>query len=181
MFSCKYWKHSFVLILLLISGPLMAADITFPYVQNFDGATPGNPGTLPANWDNVGGESTNTACAGYAQITQCFEWAVRTGGTPSNNVGPAGDHTSGSGNYVYVEASDNQNLTVQLRSPLIDLSSATSPELSFWVHRFNNGVSHTLHIDLTDDLGVALESSLLVINSANENARRRQFQSRYSY
>lgn len=58
--------------------------------ENFDGATPGNPGTYPPCWTDGGGTQV---------------WRVNNGTTPSVNTGPSGDNTTGFGNYMYCETS----------------------------------------------------------------------------
>ena len=34
-----------------------------------------------------------------------FKWILQTGSTESEDTGPSGDHTSGSGSYAYIETS----------------------------------------------------------------------------
>ena len=55
---------------------------TFPWTNNFDN------GTGLTNWTGDDGD-----------------WLLWSGYTYSNNTGPQGDHTTGSGNYWYIEAS----------------------------------------------------------------------------
>ena len=97
-------------------------------------------------------------------------------GTPSTVTGPNDDHTSpgnpGAGNYLYVEASGNNQpngATVELLSPSFDLTGTTDPRLEFWVHRNNAGGigSHALHIDVMDGAGTAtIANSVLVIDDS---------------
>ena len=58
------------------------------------------------------------------------------------NTGPSGDHTTGSGTYVFSEqiAFGTTPVTAQLKTPRIDLSPLTSPELSVWYHMFGNSI-----------------------------------------
>ena len=55
---------------------------TFPWTNDFDN------GVGLTNWTGDDGD-----------------WLLWSGYTYSNNTGPQGDHTTGSGNYWYVEAS----------------------------------------------------------------------------
>jgi len=60
------------------------------------------------------------------------------------------DHTSGTGNYVYVEDGFD-NDSVNLLSPCINISALCSPTLGFWYHSFNGTDTSkisTLHIDI---------------------------------
>ena len=78
-----------------------------------------------------------------------INWTLLSGATPSNNTGPSGDHTTGSGNYLYVEAS-NPNFPARLAElygPCIDLSGNTSAQLSFWYHLWGADMG-TLSLDI---------------------------------
>jgi len=67
-----------------------------------------------------------------------YHWGGGSAGTPSGGTGPAADRTTGSGNYVYVEATGGlANDTAILESPDIDMSALTAPELTFWLHMFS--------------------------------------------
>ena len=51
-----------------------------PYLEDFEGATPGTPGTLPVLWTN--------------ETDDDFDWYVNSGGTISSGTGAFGDHTT---------------------------------------------------------------------------------------
>ena len=99
------------------SSPVTTA---FPDTTNFDNFTNGTPGTLVDGWTNG--------------IFDSHDWWVQNGGTPSNNTGPAADHTSGSGNYMYIEASNFNNLDAVLLSKCFDIRNLNRAELSFFYH-----------------------------------------------
>jgi hypothetical protein len=84
-----------------------------PYSQNFDASNT----TVPNCWDASIGE-----------------WQVNTSGNSGPDYGVSGavDHTTGSGNYVWVDGSGNL-LTSELVSPQIDFSSLTTPTVGFWL------------------------------------------------
>jgi len=71
------------------------AQVTsFPYNENFDGGFTFGTGTT--DWINISGENSGTANT---------DWVLHTGATPSTSpIGPNADHTTGSGHYLYVEA-----------------------------------------------------------------------------
>lgn len=120
---------------------------TIPLTESFDSiATCGTS-------DNCGA----TVCpldSGWINLTNGsqdgIDWRVNANGTPSAGTGPAADHTSGTGNYIYLEASNG--CTAQeavLISPCIDLTGATVPQLSFWYHMNGTNVGE-LHVDVFD-------------------------------
>lgn len=79
-----------------------------------------------------------------------IDWRTDAGGTASVGTGPSGDHTSGSGNYLYLEASGGcEGRVASLVSPCIDLSGISAPTLSFWVHAYGVNMG-SLHVDLFD-------------------------------
>ena len=143
-----------------------AADATLPYTEDFDSLV-ANTNGMPGNWTQITGDGNDTNCSSV--IAACNDWIVDNNSTPSNNTGPSGDHT-GSGNYIYVEASGNSNATVELLSPSIELNGTNSPELTFWAHRYdgnNSGDSHELHLDIVDSTGnTVVQSDALVIDNS---------------
>ena len=82
--------------------------------------------------------------------TDDFDWTLNSGGTPSGSTGPAGDHTTGTGSYLYTEAS-NPNFPSRTAafSRCFDLSAANGATLGFWYHMFGAFMG-TLHVDVFD-------------------------------
>jgi PKD repeat protein len=79
-----------------------------------------------------------------------IDWRVDAGGTPSSATGPSGDHTTGSGNYLYLEASAGcEGQWASLVSPCIDLTGVSAPTLSYWYHMYGGDMGE-LHVDLFD-------------------------------
>jgi hypothetical protein len=78
-----------------------------------------------------------------------FQWLRYNTATPSSNTGPDVDHTSGSGYYMYCEASapNNPSKTAILTSPCFDLSGYTSVTMSFWRHMFGASMG-SLNVDV---------------------------------
>ena len=91
------------------------------------------------------------------------------------NTGPSGDHTSGNGGYVFARSGTPFTSTAdtELRTPLIDLDTLQSPQLTFWYHMFGD------HIDklriFIKPLGSAA-STLLTINGQQQTASNSNWQ-----
>jgi len=106
---------------------------TFPYSENFDAGF--------GLWTNVTGD--------------VFDWTRRSGSTPSSSTGPSGDHTTGSGFYVYTETSSPRvsGDTAILEGPCLDLSAATTATLTFWYNMFGSTMG-TLEAEVSTDCTV---------------------------
>lgn len=54
------------------------------------------------------------------------------------NTGPSGDHTTGSGGYAFTRSSSpwTSAVSTEMRTPLIDLDTLQSPELTFYYHMY---------------------------------------------
>ena len=114
---------------------IVATLTAFSQPFNFDSNTSGSTGILSNGW--------------VGSPTSGFAWVALSGPTTSPGTGPSGDHTSGSGIYMYTEAStpalagDSAFLT----SPSITVTGYTTPGLSFWYHMFGAGMGD-LYIDV---------------------------------
>lgn len=114
-----------------------SAISSFPYTENFDAFTPDNaaaepfaepnPNAFPNDWQNTVGDGA--------------DWYARSAATATGNTGPTADHTSGSGNYVFVEDGGNNNSAVSLVRPCMNLSSVSNAHLNYWVSSYNDGGS----------------------------------------
>lgn len=130
-------------------GPVLlltnCGTVTAPYSENFDiGFKEGGGGV------NAG--STISPCW-TRNRNSLYHWGGGTGTTPSSGTGPNGDHSSGTGSYVYVEASAGASGdTAVLESPSIDLSTLSQPELIYWLHMFSAvGASISLAVEILDN------------------------------
>jgi hypothetical protein len=126
------------------------ATFTVPYLENFDavstcGTSCGTVCTTPSSvsWTN------NTTDDG--------DWLVDANGTSSSNTGPSGDHTSGSGNYLYTEASGCSGDSKILTSPCFDVSGAVCPAMRVWYHMFGATMG-SFDVEVSFDLGVTWTS-----------------------
>lgn len=131
-----------------------------PYFENFDGSnfTASNggfndPGVIDQCW------ARNT--------TTQFHWRVGTGGTTSFGTGPSGDHTNGSGNYMFTESFGTSIVPI-LTSPNIDLSNLTSPEMNFWYHMFGPAIQ-SLQVEVRN-ISTSTWTNIATINGAQQNA-----------
>lgn len=111
------------------SGPLFGV----PFNQSFD------------SWSTCGtsNDCGSTVCIaqdGWLNLSSTQfdgnDFRTNNGTTPSTGTGPSQDNTSGTGNYLYTEASGScSNIEAILMSPCIDLSAVQLPELSFYFHK----------------------------------------------
>ena len=76
-----------------------------------------------------------------------FDWARRSGSTPSSNTGPSS--ASAGSFYAYVEASSPNypSKTTLLQGPCFDLSSLSNPSLTFDYHMYGSAVG-TLSLEV---------------------------------
>ncbi|MEZ4789769.1 MAG: M12 family metallo-peptidase [Flavobacteriales bacterium] len=74
----------------------------------------------------------------YQAVGDDMDWTWQTGSTPTASTGPTGDHTTGTGHYLYTESSspNSPSKVADLYGPCIDLSGLTSAELRFWYHLY---------------------------------------------
>lgn len=123
---------------------------SLPYTQNFDNFT---------NCSTAWGCETVTCglVQGWYNLpnqngADSIDWRTHNGNTGSGGTGPSGDHTSGSGKYLYLEGSGNggggcQNKEAQLHSPCFDLAGTNQPNISYWYHALGNAIG-SLHMDV---------------------------------
>ncbi|XP_072182121.1 MAM and LDL-receptor class A domain-containing protein 1-like [Diadema setosum] len=106
----------------------------------------------PNNQDTVFCDFEYNMCGWKQDTDDNFDWVRRKGSTPSSNTGPLVDHTTGSGFYMYFEASQGSGgSTARVRSSPL----ASTPEgacISFWLHMFGQSMG-TLKVSLYNSLG----------------------------
>jgi len=128
-----------LLLLLLLPFITLGQVNTFPWVRDFDN----------------GVELTNlTGDDG--------DWLVWSGSTLSNNTGPQGDHTTGLGNYWYVESSapSYPDMYFVSQTDTFDISQTPGQILSFWYHMYGNTMGE-LNIWISDDNGLTKIDSII--------------------
>eukprot|EP00795_Rhopilema_esculentum_P015056 gene15056-6221_t len=67
-----------------------------------------------------------------------FQWKRTSGGTPSSNTGPSGDHTSGSGYYLFVETSSPALSGDKARLLSQEFAATEGLCMSFWYHMYGS-------------------------------------------
>ena len=124
-----------------LSGVSVYNVLPAPYIETFDGLAIGASGSMTNGW-------TATPDIDY-------HWLANSGQTSSINTGPTGDHTTGSGNYMYTEASTPAVAgdMADLISWCIDLSPLTSPQLGFWYHKYGVDME-TMYITVVSSMGI---------------------------
>ena len=126
-----------------------ALNNAFPDTTDFDNFGVGNPGSIVDGWSNDPAGDDH-------------DWRVNTGGTVSSSTGPTADHTSGTGNYIYVEATGFFGRTANLFSKCLDLSNLNQPELEFYFHMLGATMGD-LHLDININ-GVEIRDIMPVIS-----------------
>ncbi len=117
-----------------------------PYIETFDGST----------WmiGSSGGVSDTIDDCWYRNSNTGYKWSVYNGTTSSGNTGPDQDHTSGTGNFIYVESSSTTPSVAEFVSPLIDVSALNTPYVAFWYHRFGSvATMGDMTVDVNDGKG----------------------------
>ena len=126
------WRKMRKLLILLLLPIFSFGQVnTFPWIHDFDNSVG------LTNWTNDDGD-----------------WLILSGPTWSNNTGPQGDHTTGSGNYWYVEASSPNypDMYFVSQTDTFDISQTPGQILSFWYHMYGDYMGE-LNIWLGDNNG----------------------------
>ncbi|XP_076601667.1 MAM and LDL-receptor class A domain-containing protein 1-like [Chaetodon auriga] len=82
-----------------------------------------------------------------------LDWLSRSGPTETPNTGPAGDHTTSKGNYLYIKSSPPslKGNMAQLKSPLLPSAGEKGYCFTFWHHMFGATVGSLRMILQTAD------------------------------
>ncbi len=120
---------------------------TLPYLESFDlfstCSTSNNCEATTCSLQNGWENAMNT-------LEDDIDFRTDANGTASSGTGPSGDHTTGNGNYLYLEASNCFSKTSQLLSPCFDLTNIVSPQASIW-YNMNGALMGELHFDVLVD------------------------------
>ncbi|PWI29899.1 peptidase S8 [Flavobacteriaceae bacterium LYZ1037] len=95
----------------------------------------------------------NTLGSWSQSTSDNFNWALRSGSTPSSNTGPSS--ASAGSYYVYMESSSPNYSTKRaiLNSPCFDLSAATQATFEFKYHMYGASSMGSLALEVSDDNG----------------------------
>jgi hypothetical protein len=131
----------------------IAATAVFPYTENFDGFSNCGDASFACITD---GSCAASVAGGWIQDSgDDIDWSITNGlTTPSGpGTGPsAGDHTSGSGSFLFTESSGCSDQLAILLSPCFDLAATTCPQVNFWYHLFG-GDQGTLTLEINAGAG----------------------------
>lgn len=77
-------------------------------------------------------------CNWTQAIDDDFQWTLKSGSTPSPGTGPPSDHTSGKGQYIYIETSSprKRGNRAVVDSPVLPPTPAQGNCLSFWYYMY---------------------------------------------
>jgi len=135
-----------------------------PYSETFD----------DASWtpDDINFSSVNDVfnpCWTPNPTGTTYSWHVRSTPTGSSSTGPSSDN-SGSGNYIYVEASNGSSGDMaEVLSPLIDISALTTPELVFHYHAYGPQID-SLFIEVSTGSGwVGLDTLVGAVQTSSSD------------
>ncbi|MFP6686051.1 MAG: MYXO-CTERM sorting domain-containing protein, partial [Polyangiaceae bacterium] len=151
------------LCVLLFSSSAQA--VTLPYSQNFDAFTICSNSCsvlcpLSESWTNAVNNDT--------------DWRSYSGPTTSSGTGPSSDHTSGNGNYLYIESSVpcNPSYEATMWTPPLDLTAAVNPVAGFYYHIYGADLG-TLHIDILDANQIVIQQDVIPVLGGNDNSWRK--------
>ncbi|XP_057713068.1 MAM and LDL-receptor class A domain-containing protein 1 [Corythoichthys intestinalis] len=96
-----------------------------------------------------------------------LDWLIRLGPTETPNTGPAGDHTTGKGDYTYIESSSPsaKNDIAQLKSALLPPAVQQGYCFKFWYHMYGASVGSLRVFLLTTE---SMEKTLVWQKSGNQ-------------
>ncbi|HIF14178.1 MAG TPA: T9SS type A sorting domain-containing protein, partial [Bacteroidetes bacterium] len=123
---------------LLNYGVTHYSAIATPYAESFDNIVDGIYGMFDMVW--TGDPATSSS----------YHWESSVGGTSSSGTGPNGDHLTGSGTFLYTEASSGTTGSIAyLTSSCVDIGSMTTPAIGFWYHKYGTDMGD-LYIEVQD-------------------------------
>lgn len=134
-------------------------------------------GSLQENFDNYSSCNTSIGCDIDCFLSSMFknvengvyddaDFRVNQGSTPSAGTGPNGDHTTGSGKYLYIESSGSCNFAeAVLQSRCVQVVAGDHLSFSYHMYGFDMG---ELHLDLLTENGL-IEDIIPVISGNQGN------------
>ncbi|XP_062284207.1 MAM and LDL-receptor class A domain-containing protein 1 [Scomber scombrus] len=107
------------------------------------------------------------SCVWVQDAKDDLDWLSWSGPTDTPNTGPAGDHTTGIGKYLYIKSSPPsiKGNMAQLKSPLLPLAGGKGYCFTFWYHMFGPTVGSLRMFLRTAE---SLEKTLVWQKSGNQ-------------
>ncbi|XP_033751988.1 MAM and LDL-receptor class A domain-containing protein 1-like [Pecten maximus] len=105
-------------------------------------STTASPTTAPSQYDC---NFDNGICTWTQNKDDQFDWTRKRGSTGTGGTGPSSDHTSGSGSYLYIEASSPRRNNDKARLSSATISTTGPKCLKFWYHMYGTDVK-TLNV-----------------------------------
>ena len=97
----------------------------------------------------------------YQEPNDSSEWRVDANGTPTSGTGPSEDHTTGDGNYLYLEATTTcYKKQGSIISTCLDFTNSINPELKFWYHMYGTDQG-SLHVDVSTNDGITWQEDFV--------------------
>lgn len=110
--------------------------VNAPYTEPFTSASWVVSGTFPNLLGDIDACYTRT-------VDNTYFWGPGPETFPSFQTGPSGDHTTGSGKYLFANTQafgGTTPLIAQFVTPQINLVPLNTPELSFWYHMYGSDI-----------------------------------------
>lgn len=119
--------------------------VTAPFAESFDGTD-----WAPGSSSNIGDQISS--CWTRNPDGTGFFWGLHDDGTSTSNTGPLLDN-SGSGNYVYTEATNGSASDVAyFYTPFVDISALSDPYIQFYYHRYGSDMGD-FELEINDGSG----------------------------
>ena len=138
------------------SGSNPCTITTFPWTENFNGLT--TYPSIPDCWDNSEGTTSGAS----------YKWCYN--GSSSSNGGTVGTSHDGSNCVRFESYYNNTGNTNFLKTPVLDLSSASSASLSFW---YKNPYGGDFSVYISIDGGSTYTTSLVTGLTSQSTWRER--------
>ncbi|XP_041849179.1 MAM and LDL-receptor class A domain-containing protein 2 [Melanotaenia boesemani] len=121
----------------------------------------------PPAFPSFGCTFENGLCAWVQGAEDELDWLSRSGPTETPNTGPAGDHTTGKGKYLYINSSHPsvKGNTAMLKSSLLPHAGEKGYCFTFWYHMFGPTVGSLRMLLQTAD---PLERTMVWQKSGNQ-------------
>lgn len=105
-----------------------------PFTEDFSGSS-------FVSWSFSNQEGSIDPCYSRTDST-AYYWVPGPGQFASFQTGPSGDHTTGSGKYVYTRTNSfpQTGVSTSILSPFIDLGTIAQPQLRFWYHMYGQNI-----------------------------------------